>query len=153
MSRLARRLGLLAPYHRPEDMARLAGTTAVAASVPLLMRLPLPRVAAVLSAATRSGRTRSGPDDDEVVRVTAQVEAAVRAGAPIVRSGCLTRGVTLYWLLRRAGAPVELCFGVGRVDEELVGHCWLARDGQPYLEPPGSPARFDVVYRIPVSRP
>ena len=81
--------------------------------------------------------------------MAACVGAAQRALAPVVRSGCLTRGVTLYWLLRRAGVPVELCFGVGRPGEELAGHCWLTRDGRPYLEPADAPAYFDALYRIP----
>ena len=83
----------------------------------------------------------------------ARVEAAQRALAPVVASGCLTRGVTLYWLPRRASIPVELCFGVGRPNEQLTGHCRLVRDGRPHLEPVDSPPCFDALHRIPPPQP
>ncbi|MEO7555591.1 MAG: lasso peptide biosynthesis B2 protein [Acidimicrobiales bacterium] len=134
-------------------MALLVRVVAIGASVPLLMRLSLPRLAAVLSMAT--GRTgMSGcPSEDHVQRVATCVAAVQGGRVPLVRSGCLTRGVTLYWLLRRAGVPVELCFGMDKVDGELAGHCWLVRDGRPYLEPAEFPDSFPAFYRIPAPRP
>ena len=152
MSRLTRRLAPLTEFHRPADVVLLARVICISMTVPLLMRLPLPRLAAVLSIATRVGRSR-GLSGREPERMAACVAAAQRSLAPVVRSGCLTRGVTLYWLLRRAGVPVELCFGVGRPGAELAGHCWLTRNGRPYLEPADAPACFDALYRIPPPQP
>ena len=117
MSRLARRLAHLTQFRRPAEVALLARVVTIGMTVPLLMRLPLPRLAAVLSFATRRAGRTGEPSEEEVERMAACVGAAQRALAPVVRSGCLTRGVTLYWLLRRAGAPVALCFGVGRPGE------------------------------------
>ena len=56
------------------------------------------------------------------------------AGHPLVRPGCLTRGVTLYYALRRAGDDVSLCFGVGEDGGQTAGHCWLDKAGRPLLE-------------------
>ena len=59
----------------------------------------------------------------------------IRWGRPLVRPGCLTRGITGYYILRRAGLDVALCFGVGLVPgTEVAGHCWLVLDGEPVLE-------------------
>jgi hypothetical protein len=57
-------------------------------------------------------------------------------GRPLVRRGCLTRGLTLYYCLRRAGVSVALCFGMGQTStgDGFDGHCWLELDGKPYLE-------------------
>ena len=153
MSKVAERLALVAQFRRSAEVALLARVVVIGMSVPVLMRLPLPRLAAVLSAATGGATRTPGPSGRDVERVVACVEAAQRALSPVVASGCLTRGVTLYWLLRRAGAPVELCFGVGRPTEDLAWHCWLVRDGRPYLEPSYSAACFDALYRIPPSGP
>jgi hypothetical protein len=149
LSKLAERLALLAQFRRLPEFGLLVRVVTVAMTVPLLLRLPLPRLAAVLSVVTGKGNITAGPSDEEVNRIVACVEAAQRAAHPLVRSGCLTRGLTLYWLLRRAGATVELCFGVGRVGHEFAAHCWLVRDGRPYLEPAESPACFEAIYRIP----
>ncbi len=149
MSKLAERLDTLAEFRRPSELGLLVRVVTVAMTVPVLVRLPLPRLAAVLSVVTAKSDVTAGPPEEEVTRIVSCVEAAQRAAAPLVRSGCLTRGLTLYWLLRRGGAPVELCFGVGRLGHEFAGHCWLVRDGRPYLEPGDSPACFEAVYRIP----
>jgi len=43
-------------------------------------------------------------------------------------------GVTLYYFLRRVGVDVSLVFGVAPEATGAVGHCWLVKDGEPYLE-------------------
>jgi hypothetical protein len=104
-----------------------------AAFVPLLSRLPLPRLRALLEPAP--GRPRATPD--ERGRIVASLQAMLRAGRPLVRTGCLTRGLTLYYFLRRAGVDVALCFGIGRAADTkdgFDGHCWLVLDGEPFLE-------------------
>jgi hypothetical protein len=48
---------------------------------------------------------------------------------------CLNRSIVLYYLLRAAGRPVELCIGVTRgAGLRITGHAWLLLDGAPYLE-------------------
>lgn len=63
-----------------------------------------------------------------------RIDALLAAGRPLVRSGCLTRGLTLYRFLRLAGADVSLHFGMGQVGEEIAGHCWLVFRGEPLAE-------------------
>lgn len=103
-----------------------------AASVPILMRLKLATVASVLE----PNRGPNAVDPNLVTRILAYVETVIRRGNPLVRPGCLTRGLTRYYFLRRAGLDVSLHFGIGRNGKqgEFVGHCWLVREGEPYFE-------------------
>ena len=78
----------------------------------------------------------------------AWVDAIIRRGQPLVRPGCLTRGVTLYYALRRAGDDVSLCFGVGDDGGQVVGHCWLDKDGGPLLELVDPLSKFTEVVRL-----
>ncbi len=103
-----------------------------AAAVPYLMRLKLARLAAVLE----PGSEPVPVDSDRIQEIAAYVQAAIARGRPLVRPGCLTLGLTRYYFFRRAGLDVSLHFGMGRIgeDKEFVGHCWLVKDGVPYLE-------------------
>ena len=116
-----------------------------AAAVPLLLRLQLPRLRSLL-------RPRTAPplaDPARVRQIAGYVDAAIQAGRPLLQHNCLTRGLTLYYFLSRAGLPVELCFGVGSEADNYPGHCWLVRDGEPFLEPQDPHARYDPFYRFP----
>jgi hypothetical protein len=73
---------------------------------------------------------------------------AIRAGRPLVRPGCLTRGVTRYYFFRRDGMDVSLCFGMGQVEGQFVGHCWLVKDGVPFMEPRDPRPLYAEMYRI-----
>ena len=128
-------------------MVLLVRVSAFAAAVPLLMRLPLPRVARLLSR-RRPARPPSAADIERFDRV---VGLAPRIARPLVRPGCLTRGVTLFWFLRRAGLDVELRFGLDpREDNGSGGHCWLALEGEPFLEQRDPRPRFAELYRLPL---
>jgi hypothetical protein len=119
---------------------------AFAAAVPYLLRLKLPRVAGLLELSGDSFATQA--NEENVKKIAAYVELAIARGRPIVRPGCLTRGLTRYYFHRRAGMNVTLCFGMGRVDGKFVGHCWLTRDGEPFLELEDPQPRYVEVYRI-----
>jgi hypothetical protein len=73
---------------------------------------------------------------------------AIRRGRPLVRPGCLTRGVTRYYFFRRDGMDVSLCFGMSQVKEEFVGHCWLVKDGVPFMETRDPRPLYVEMYRI-----
>ncbi len=78
-----------------------------------------------------------------------RVDKVIRWGRPLVRPGCLTRGITGYYVLRRAGLDVALCFGIGPVREAgLAGHCWLVLDGEPVLETTDPRLAFTELARI-----
>jgi hypothetical protein len=129
------------------ELLVFAKVVAFAAAVPLLMRLSLPRLNALL---TRPPRARR-PSPGEVERLDRLVTLAPRIARPLVRPGCLTRGITLFWFLRRAGLDVELRFGLDPGgDEPADGHCWLALDGEPFLERRDYRSRFTELYRMPL---
>jgi hypothetical protein len=117
---------------------------AFAAAVPFLLRLKLPKVGGVIEPGSNTSAVR----EDLVKRITDYVEIAIRRGNPLVRRGCLTRGLTRYYFLRRAGLDVELCFGMGRLDKEFMGHCWLVKEGEPFLETEDPRTRYAEMYRI-----
>lgn len=102
--------------------------------VPVLLRLRLEKLQAWLEPgpAPRPGRELPPAAAEALVR---RVDAILREGRPLVRTGCLTRGITLYHFLRRAGADVSLCFGMGEIDGAFAGHCWIVLAGEPLAEP------------------
>jgi hypothetical protein len=103
-----------------------------AAAVPLLMRLKISKLGAVLE----PGSDPRAVDPEQIRKISAYTQRAIWMGKPLVRPGCLTLGLTRYYFLRRAGLDLALLFGMGRIEEgkEVEGHCWLVRDGEPYLE-------------------
>ena len=120
-----------------------------AAAVPALLRLKLARLHRLL------GRIPAGRGADPA-RVQAILRCAtivLHRGQPIIRRGCLTRGVTLYYFLRRAGLDVDLCFGAGHLNGEFAAHCWLERDGEPYQETADPREIFVEMYRLPGGAP
>jgi hypothetical protein len=104
---------------------------AFAAAVPLLMRLPIERVGRWIEP---SGRPAPEPSLQDVNALVASIDRWLARSRPIVRSGCVTRGVTLYRFLRRAGAEVSLRFGIGPMDGALAAHCWIVYRGEPLAE-------------------
>jgi hypothetical protein len=146
------RLRALGELRSPREALLFARVGAFAAVVPLLMRLPLPRVAALLTRPPRRGRAhRAPPPPAEIERLDRLVALAPRVAHPLVRSGCLPRGITLFWFLRRTGLDVELRFGVDPDAGRTVdGHCWLALEGEPFLEKRDPRSRFAELYRLPL---
>ena len=149
LSTLPDRRRALGELDGPSELVLFARVGTVAATVPLLMRLPLPRLAAVLSRRPRRGT----PSAAEIERIDRLVALAPRVARPLVRNGCLTRGVTLFWFLRRSGLEVELIFGIDPDgDGDTDGHCWLSLAGEPFLERVDPRPRVIVTYRVPAAQ-
>jgi len=108
---------------------------------PVLMRLPTRRISAVL------GPLGSPRPEKRAEEVLDAVERAFRFH-PVGRT-CLTRGVALCYLLRRSGFDVALAFGIGPSSVDWSGHCWLVRDGRPYLEKVDPQEHFAELLTIP----
>jgi transglutaminase superfamily protein len=119
----------------------------VAVLVPVIMRLPLRQVGRLIE----PRRARRPADPAAVVALIERIEAVLTRGRPLVRTGCLTRAVTLFYFLRRAGVDVTLAFGMGRPRAEFEGHCWLIKDGRPFLERVDPSGVFTEIYSIPVA--
>jgi hypothetical protein len=126
-----------------------------ATAVPLLFRLKLSALSRVLERRITSARSpKADPTrTDQIIRC---VEIARVVGNPVVRPKCLTRAVTLYYFLRRAGMDLTLCFGAARKHGRLVeaiGHCWLVKNGEPFLEAHDPRTDFVPIYWLPNSLP
>jgi Transglutaminase-like superfamily len=135
-----RRLGAAAAAH-----ARVAW---FALTVPLALRRPLPGLRAWLEP-----RRRQAAADPAAVRAAVdRVETVLRLGRPLVRRRCLVRGLTLCRFLTELGLELEVCFGIALAGGRAVGHCWLERSGQPYLEPTDPRDVFVEVWRISMAR-
>ena len=78
---------------------------------------------------------------------------ATRVAHPFVRTGCLTRGLTLYRFCRRAGYEIELRFGIAPSPRDVGegGHCWLTLDGEPLLEKRDPRAHYIETFRMPAA--
>lgn len=128
----------------------------VAAAVPLLLRLVrVDRLGAWIEP-----RREPPPADpranDAITAIVWRLDRLRRAGHPLVRSGCLTRAITRYYFLRRAGAPVTLHFGMGAgIDGEgtpgdgFAGHAWVELAGEPLAEPRDPRPLYAEMLRIP----
>lgn len=118
---------------------------AFALAVPVLMRFNIRRLGRWLE-------PRPFPplrDAGEIQQIIDYIDRALQVGSPVVRGSCLTRGVTLYYFLRRTGLDVSLCFGMGRRDQRFSGHCWLLREGKPFLEKQDPEPLFKTFYCWP----
>jgi Transglutaminase-like superfamily len=127
------------------DALLFAQVAALALCAPFVMRLPLPRVAALLEP-----RRTPAVLTDEAQRHRLRVaDLALWLTGRVRRQDCLSRGLTRFFVLRRCGVDVALAFGIGEPRPGLTdGHCWLVRDGQPFLEGQDPRPHFVEMYRI-----
>ena len=141
---LAKRLATVREVFRRGDSALALRSLCVALAVPALMRIPLARLDALIEWAVSRAAT-SSVDPEPIASTVLQM---LEVGRPLVRRGCLTRGITLYYCLRRAGVPVSLRFGMGRTSagDGFDGHCWLELAGEPYLERRDPRTSFAAMY-------
>jgi hypothetical protein len=129
---------------KPGELLLAVRVLLVALSVPLVTRLPLARQEALLEP-----RRPSRLDPEREAWLVANVDRLLSAGRPLVRPGCLTRGLTYFYFLRRAGVDVQLRYGLAHPIGETDGHCWLVRDGEPFLERDDPRGRYVETYSIP----
>jgi len=131
----------------PRDVLLALRVLAVALAAPLIARLSLSRQEAILEP-----RTSPPPDKAREAWLVENVDRILGAARPLVRPGCLTRGLTHYYFLRRAGVDVQLRYGLATPVGESDGHCWLVRDGEPFLERADPRELYVETYRLPRAR-
>jgi hypothetical protein len=85
-------------------------------------------------------------DLDRAERIIRHTDFVCRKGRRLIARLCLTRGLTLFYFLRRAGVNATLVFGAGTVRDDFAGHCWLVRNGEPYLERVDPRILFTPIY-------
>lgn len=85
---------------------------------------------------------RSLPYDDETRarRAADLVDVAARRG--LYPGNCLSRSVTLWWLLGRRGIANTLRIGVRREGPVLLAHAWVERAGRPLNDSEAVCARY-----------
>ena len=111
---------------------RLRAAAAAVVIPPLLDVTSFARLMSWIGRPRRRLPPRAGVHDASLARWVDRLLA--RLPGPWHRT-CLKRAAVLYYLLRRAGQPVEIWIGVRRDDGgALAAHAWLVRDGAPYLE-------------------
>jgi hypothetical protein len=117
---------------------------ALALVTPLLVRLSPNRLRRGLHLLAWTRGRRAAPRE----RVLPRVERSLELAARLRPQTCLSRGVTRYVLLRRAGFPVDLVFGLGPHENVFAGHCWLELEREPYLEAEDPRGVFPEVFRV-----
>ena len=64
----------------------------------------------------------------EVQTASRMVDAASRYG--LARGNCLSKSMTLWWLLRRQSIPVQLQLGARKTGAQFEAHAWVEMDGR-----------------------
>jgi hypothetical protein len=118
------------------------------AVVPLLLRkVSLPRLAERLEPRRHPTPLADLAGAEALVR---RIDRLLWRAWPLVRRGCLVRGVTRYRFLRQAGFDAVLCFGMGRLeaDSRLMGHCWIEQGGRALAEPREPRPLYKEMFRV-----
>ena len=68
-----------------------------------------------------------------VARTAHMVNAADRHG--LVHPSCLTKSLTLWWLLGRQGVASHLRIGIRKEKDKFEAHAWVEREGTALNEP------------------
>jgi hypothetical protein len=76
-------------------------------------------------------------DADSQVTLTSRLVLAAARISPI-RSTCLERALSLWWLLARQGIATQFRIGVQKDGEEFRAHAWVERNGVAIGEPEAS---------------
>lgn len=126
------------------SLLRLTSVTSFMAITPLLLRLPMRHLERLLL----RGRCHAAVSLHEVTEIVGTSDRICRLGCRLIRHKCTVRGLTLFYFLRKAGVELDLVFGVGSVKEKFAAHCWLAVDGEPYLETVDPRLFFTPMYVI-----
>jgi len=143
-----RQLKVLRHLRRPSDLFLALHIFLFAVGLPILLRLKLPRLATWLA----PKNAPATPEPARIQKIVRYVDVVLQGGRPLVRPGCLTRALTLYYFLSRTGLDVELCFGMGNIGGTLVGHCWVVKNGEPFLEARDPRPLFTAIYCLPGER-
>jgi len=80
------------------------------------------------------------PTITELRDLARRVNTAATRGP--IRTACLVRSLTLWWLLRRQGIASELRIGVRKDGGELAAHAWVEYAGAVINDSPESIQRF-----------
>ena len=112
---------------------------------PLLKWLPLPRLMRLVD----PGPVVNVPRLPPPARIIELTQRLLDQRVGIFRPSCLRQSLVLYRLLRQAGIPAIIRFGVSKEGEDIAGHCWLEEAGGPLAEKADPHQTFAVIYSFP----
>ena len=81
----------------------------------------------------------------EAERVCRMVVAVDRHSP--MRSTCLERSLTLWWLLARKGVTTQLRIGARKSEGKFEAHAWVERNGKAIGEPEGTHLHYAAFER------
>ncbi|MCP3956977.1 MAG: lasso peptide biosynthesis B2 protein [bacterium] len=112
---------------------------------PLLRWFSLPRVMKLLDPGLGAASGR-GSSPSRMIQLTQRL---LDQNIGVFRDTCLKRSLVLFRLLRRAGHPAVIRFGVAKDGEDVTGHSWLEQSGELIAEKSDPYESFAVIYSYP----
>lgn len=104
----------------------------LAAALTIVLRLRLSKPLLALLESMETGGNE--PSEERLRDITRRTDTVLLLGRPAIRSECLARTCLLYYQMKKAGADVNIRFGVAMAGSEFRSHCWLLVDGLPQYE-------------------
>ena len=144
-SKISRQIKILMKLPKPDYGFLYLRIFCFVLTTPLLLQLRLPQLRTLLEAKKPS----TNVDHAKIEYILTSVDTILQIGWPIINKICYPRGLTLYYFLNRTGLNVGLHFGAEKIQEELIGHCWLVKDGKPFAEPTDPYTRYEETYHFP----
>ena len=114
-------------------------------ATPMLLRMRLPQLRTLF----KPKKTHASVDQAKIEYIITSVDTILQIGWPVINKLCYPRGLTLYYFLNRAGLNVGLYFGAEKSQDDLTGHCWLVKDGEPFSEPEDPRTHYKEIYQFP----
>ena len=146
-SKISRRLYIIKKLPKPEYGYLYFQIFCFILATPLLLQLRLPQLRKLLE----SNKTPSIVENGRIEYILTSIDSILQIGWPFIKKRCYPRGLTLYYFLNRAGVNVGLYFGATKINDNLAGHCWLVKDGEPYSELEDPRTQYKEIYHFPES--
>ncbi len=132
------------------EQALVIRAAAMASLLWLLLRiLSLPRMLALIDPGVTAAAGAGQVPLERAVALVSELLGRRRHSLGPWQTGCLSRSLVLFRLLRQAGWPVVVCFGVAREGGAISGHCWLEQDGVAVAEEDDPRRAFRAIYSYP----
>jgi Transglutaminase-like superfamily len=135
-------------FRKPAAALLLCRMAAWVFAVTIMLRfMPIPRVMEIVRPSIKDP-VDSGNTEFIQERLGQLIDMLLGQKFLSLTTTCWKRAIVLHRFLGLEGIDTQVLFGVRKdVDGRLMGHAWLARDGEPILEV--SPPEYTVTYSFP----